>query len=191
MVNIPQEENMSDTVVTQVRGGRNTKRYSSSTRVRCWAFTLNNYSMEEVDGILKSGVDYVMQEEVGKKGTPHIQGVLRWKNAIRFGTVKKFLPKAHIEPCKNWVASIQYCSKIESRSGKMWSNVIDVDEKRKNGTLTLTQLEKEKIEINKLFHSNFELWKQKMMKKDIEWCVENNEVRYDEMFMGSEEWMNE
>ena len=177
--------NMSDTVLTQEKRGRNTNSYSTSTRKRCWCFTINNHSEEELEKIIQSGCDYVMQEEEGKKGTVHIQGVLRYKNAVRFPTVKKLLVRAHIEPCRNWPASVQYCSKVETRKGRMWSNVIKVEERRSNGTVTLTQEEQKKNESMWLFKNDFEKWKSEQVKKDVKWMMRNY-VMSPELYMGAE-----
>lgn len=176
---------MSDTVLTQGERGRNSNR-SSSHRSRCWCFTLNNQMEAEIQKILNSEHGYVMQEETGKQGTNHLQGVMKFKNPVRFSTVKKFLLRAHWEPCKKWIASVQYCSKVETRSGRMWSNVIDVNGRRENGTVALTQNEKKNIEENKLFNENFKEWKKIHIEKDVEdsmisWELNHSDV---DLFMG-------
>lgn len=174
--------NMTDTVLTHDERGRNTK-VSSSMRKRCWCFTQNNHTEDDVNKIVDTNFGYVMQEETGKNGTSHLQGVIKYPNAVRFSTVKKLLPKAHIEVCKNWVASIQYCSKVESRTGRMWSTVIDVDARREIGTVTLTQNEKLKLENDKLFHKDFEKWKAKMIYGDVTWSMKNTAFSKGELFM--------
>lgn len=56
--------------------------YNMSGRIR-WCFTLNNYSEEEYDLFCTFGNDYckyfVMGREVGKEGTPHLQGYFSLK----------------------------------------------------------------------------------------------------------------
>lgn len=58
-------------------------------RTTNWVFTLNNYTPEEIDALiysaepkLRDGEDsnvafVAFSEEVGKKGTPHLQGFLQ------------------------------------------------------------------------------------------------------------------
>ncbi len=96
-------------------------------RARSWAYTLNNYDQKDVTHLHslfpKGGtVNYVMQEEVGTEGTPHLQGCIRFKEAKTFATIKKIYPKAHWEQCKNWLASIRYCTKEDTREGEIYSN---------------------------------------------------------------------
>ncbi len=97
---------------------------SRNTRGRAWCFTLNNYTAESIELLTAMGHDtdaqYLFGEEIGKQGTPHLQGVIRWKNARTFSSVKDHLPPGcHIEPCKKWHASLNYCSK----DGKTFTNI--------------------------------------------------------------------
>lgn len=60
-------------------------------QLRNFCFTLNNYTPEDVEEI-KHCNKYkyiVFGFEIGKKGTPHLQGYVEWKNYIRFQTLKK------------------------------------------------------------------------------------------------------
>lgn len=50
--------------------------------------------------------------EVGKQGTPHIQGYVYFKNKVLFSTLKDMLPHAHIERARgNPEENKVYCSK--------------------------------------------------------------------------------
>lgn len=60
------------------------------------------------------------QLEVGESGTPHFQGCFKLKSPAYFPTVKKWLPTAHLEPCKDWLASLKYCSKKDGRIDGPW-----------------------------------------------------------------------
>ncbi len=90
------------------------------TRARIWCFTINNpdekeesqLSHEKFLGEIKS---IIWQVEEGKEKTPHIQGVIQFKNQITFGQIKKKLPTAHLEVCRNFAASKLYCQKDEGR----------------------------------------------------------------------------
>lgn len=95
---------------------------SRNTKGRAWCFTWNNYEASDISyltGTLEQG-KYIFGEEVGSNGTPHLQGVVKWDNPRSFKAMQKlFQQKAHIEPCKNWNASINYCSK----DGKTYTNI--------------------------------------------------------------------
>ncbi len=90
---------------------------------RAWFMTLNNYTKEDIDTLTQPRTNllkYIFQEELGKNGTPHLQGSFYFKNAIGLKTLKELNSKAHWEKAKNWEACINYCSKKESRNGKIY-----------------------------------------------------------------------
>lgn len=87
---------------------------SCNTKYRTWILVINNWSDEEWQetlNIFKTAVDYVLAKEVGTQGTRHLQCCVKWKNPRSFSGMKKAFPRAHIEVCKNWKASVQYCKK--------------------------------------------------------------------------------
>jgi len=96
---------------------------SQKTRSRAWCFTINNFTEEDEKEIQGIDGDYVYQPEVGEKGTPHLQGVLRLKHAKTFSAMKKVNGRAHWERCKNWIASVQYCMKQETSAGDIRTNM--------------------------------------------------------------------
>jgi len=79
------------------------------------------------------GGNYVFQEETGEKGTKHLQGIFMFKNAVSFKKLKSNIPTAHIEVCRNQKASIRYCSKKETRTGEIYTN-IDIEKVLGTGT---------------------------------------------------------
>ncbi len=94
-------------------------------RSRNWTFTFNGYNANNVTQITQtfSKQLYVFQEETGATGTKHLQGLLRFKDAKTFKTVTKMLGgTAHIEVCRNVRASEIYCTKEETRTGKIYTN---------------------------------------------------------------------
>lgn len=102
---------------------------SRNTKKRAWCFTWNNYTNNNIEYLiqkLQSPTSYLFGEEVGDSGTPHLQGVVRFKNARSFSSVRKLFMENHIEPCKNWQASLNYCSK----DGETYTNI----EKQKTRT---------------------------------------------------------
>lgn len=66
--------------------------------------------------------DYTAQDEVGEAGTPHIQGCVRYKLQKDMSTMKGVFPRAHLEICRDWDASMEYCSKSDTKAegGRTW-----------------------------------------------------------------------
>lgn len=121
------------------------------TKARGYCFTLNNYTAEDIDNLVKLEIEYGFQEETGESGTPHLQGYLYYPNAVSFETVKKLLPRAHIEKMQNLAKSRNYCRKEETRTGAVYSNMPEI------GTVgTVAQL-KNNLEESKNYKKNF--WK--------------------------------
>ena len=85
---------------------------NSDKRARTWLCTLNNPSitLEEVHRITEA-VYTVGQLEQGANGTPHLQFVQNFKNAVRLGHFKKCLPQAHCEPVLVDNGADKYCMK--------------------------------------------------------------------------------
>lgn len=93
------------------------------SRNRLFAFTLNNPSKEEIASIESFDCEYLFQEEKGEETkTEHLQGMLYFKNARFFAAVRKLLPRAHIEVGKSKAYLCRYCSKDDTRSGRIYSN---------------------------------------------------------------------
>lgn len=93
----------------------------SLPKFKNWCFTLNNYTQLEVDALKACGnlVKYmVVGHEVGESGTPHLQGFVTMKNAVRFNSMKQLLgDRAHIEPAREKVEkNFRYCTK----DGDFW-----------------------------------------------------------------------
>lgn len=81
-------------------------------RSRNYCFTINNYTEGDLLQCKTLECRYlVVGEEVGESGTPHLQGTVCFVNTRTFSAVKKDLPKAHIEVCRNVQSSITYCKK--------------------------------------------------------------------------------
>ncbi len=103
------------------------KAMNSSCRSRSWCFTLNNYTIDNINTLTHP--DFILivnkfcfQEEIGKNENKHLQGVINFKSARHFETMKKLLPKAHWEQCRNLKRSLMYCSKEETRNGKIYTH---------------------------------------------------------------------
>jgi len=79
-----------------------------------WCYTLNNYTLEEVEYLKTIECKYhVFQSEVGERGTPHIQGFIQLKKKKRFNQVKELISqRAHIENMKGTaLEASDYCEK--------------------------------------------------------------------------------
>lgn len=95
-----------------------------------WSFTYNNYNLETLDSFataLRHFCDwYVFQEETGENETKHLQGTLKCKKKTRMTELKYLDKSIHWEPTKSVLASVAYCTKQASRTGKQWIYNIDI-----------------------------------------------------------------
>lgn len=117
---------------------------------RNFCFTINNYSEEDYHNLLKIPAEYlIIGYETGEKGTPHIQGYIELKKRTRFETLKKMMPRAHIETRKGTSAqAADYCKKDgkyeEWGTRKMQGKRNDLDKVREcalnDGMRTVTSI---------------------------------------------------
>lgn len=119
---------MSQTVPLESGEKRGNTRVSSSKK---WCFTFNNPvdrkngSPDVLSKILGDLGLYVFQEERGKCGTDHYQGCVMFKKECRpIETVG--IKDIHWEKCKNWNASLAYCTKSDTRVGQIYTNIEDL-----------------------------------------------------------------
>lgn len=80
-----------------------------------WCFTLNNYTNDEYSSIVNIFNDksklYIIGDEVGECGTPHLQGYVEFKSKLRPLGLFSF-KRIHWEKCKGSKdENIAYCSK--------------------------------------------------------------------------------
>jgi len=92
----------------------NTKPPPKTMRKLC--FTINNYTNTEYKDLLsvidKRFYKAIIGKEVGENGTPHLQGYIEFHSPKTWSTIKKLLPRAHIERAKGTRAqNVAYCSK--------------------------------------------------------------------------------
>lgn len=98
-----------------------------------WFFTYNNYDLEQVEQMEQVFRHeckwYVFQEETGESGTKHLQGTICLKVKQRLSSLKKIYCRSiHWENTKSVKASIAYCQKEKTRTGKQWVFGIEVPE---------------------------------------------------------------
>lgn len=107
-----------------------TRRHKQSPQYNYWFFTYNNYKVEQIEQIEQVFRHeckwYIFQEETGNEGTNHLQGTICLKTKQRLTQLKHIEPAIHWEPTKSVKASIEYCTKYETRSGKIYTHGIDI-----------------------------------------------------------------
>ena len=96
--------------------GGNTKPQISASKK--WCFTHNNYTREilvqYVQCFAAKSLTFIIGEEVGEEGTPHLQGWIKSEKRFRPTELKLQFKwnAAHWEKCKgNDLSNIKYCSK--------------------------------------------------------------------------------
>lgn len=125
---------MAQMAQTAPRRNTNNIRLGNRSKSRNWCFTLNNYTEEEVKNLCDNKYQYIFQEETGAEGTPHLQGLICLTNPQALSYMKRINGRAHWEITRNKIASIQYCSKEETRTGKIYTNMKIADNFSTNGT---------------------------------------------------------
>lgn len=92
-----------------------------------WTFTINNPEIQFRDLFLhlkKISKEFYFQLEKGEKcGTLHYQGCLSLLKKENFDGMKNLLGiyNAHIDKCKEWFGSKNYCQKNETRVAGPWN----------------------------------------------------------------------
>lgn len=118
------DKHIENTNETQVLEGGNTR----ETPSRNWTFTYNNYNSDTIDTLvsyfeMNNKNKYIFQEETGNKGTNHLQGYIHFENARKFKQLFKIDKNIHWEKCKSILACINYCKKLDTRTGKVYTNM--------------------------------------------------------------------
>ncbi len=83
------------------------------SKIRNVCYTLNNYTCEHVTSLKAIPSTYhIMGFETGESGTPHIQGLICFKNSRSFKSVHKDLFKSHLESMRGThKQASDYCKK--------------------------------------------------------------------------------
>lgn len=97
------------------------------SKFKTWFFTWNNPTKDDEElsrALSLANSKFMFQLEVGKTGTRHYQGVVKFVSPRPFETVKTLISAhAHIEKTKNFKAAVAYCSKEDTREDGPWSNM--------------------------------------------------------------------
>lgn len=104
-----------------VKSLKGSKTAKPRNRSNGFCFTVNNYDQEDIE-ILKTFYEnddnctyLIFGKEQGKKGTPHLQGYIYFKNKIEFNKVMKQFVPWHVEAqkAKTNVKAYVYCMEDE------------------------------------------------------------------------------
>lgn len=103
-------------------GNENSLPLSKKKEIQCKniCITVNDWTIEEKSKLvqyLQWYCDkYIVCEEIGENGTPHLQGAFVLKNKDRFGGIMNKLGfKCHLEKMRvDWKQQVEYCSKGEN-----------------------------------------------------------------------------
>lgn len=95
-----------------------------------WCFTINNPTDGDETKMLncfskRGTLQYFAQDEIGKNGTPHLQGCVVFKCQRTMSAVAKDFPRARLSVMyKALAANRSYCTKEETRApnGRRWSS---------------------------------------------------------------------
>ena len=125
---------------------------NTSPRSRKWIFVIHNWTTEHVTKIIDfctiNGHEYLFAEEMGEeKNTPHLQGYIQSKNAIRFDTLKNLEKTIHLEKAKgNLQQQFDYITKKTENTIQTSKNPMKKTSKKsslkmssKNGSLNTTK----------------------------------------------------
>ena len=104
--------------ITQEREG-NTIPLSLNTRCRKWVFVLNNYDEKIYAKILyflkSKNSKFIIGKEIGKNGTPHLQGYMNFKDSVSLKTLKDLCNQWHLEKAKGTdIENLNYYKKDEN-----------------------------------------------------------------------------
>jgi len=82
-------------------------------QLRNFCFTLNNWTDEEITTIKTIKFKYLIYgKEVGESGTPHLQGYMELAGRRDFDSIKKIIPRMHIEVRRGTAKEASdYCKK--------------------------------------------------------------------------------
>jgi Putative viral replication protein len=116
-----------------------------------WAFTLNNYTDEDVErlNLLGDRIKYLIAgKEVGETGTPHLQGFVQAASRVTMLQIKNILgSNPHVEPARQCDNAIEYCKKdgdyFEVGQFRRAGSRSDLEEFKndvKNGMLSLKEI---------------------------------------------------
>lgn len=94
-----------------------------------WDVVINNYTIDTMQLLptLPNLLKYCYQEEIGESGNKHLQCVLCFNKPITLRQLQQCTLKAmSARPINSWINALAYCHKMETRNGKVFSNIPEV-----------------------------------------------------------------
>lgn len=108
------------------------KEVKNEYKSKHWCFTFNNYDTYDIEIILMKfklcAKKWIFQEEIGETGTKHLQGVVEFITRKTLSNIQKdFNKNIHWGGTRSLKGSIAYCSKLDTRAGKVYNCGFDID----------------------------------------------------------------
>lgn len=124
--------------------------------LRNGCYTLNNWTDTEYNLLKELSYTYqVIGKEIGEGGTPHLQGYIEFKNRMRFSTLKKKLPRLHIEARKGTaLQASDYCKK--EGNYEVFGTISE--QGKRNDILAATQMILDKKPLKEIANANPEVF---------------------------------
>lgn len=99
---------------------------------RNYFFTWNNYQLDDITNLItwfkERNAKFIFQEEKGHgSGTPHLQGHVCFRSSVPKKLMDKKVPWC--EFTKNIRAATAYCSKLDTRAGKVYCEGFSIPER--------------------------------------------------------------
>lgn len=116
---------MTDTLDTvETHGTTSMRDGNTKNSSRAWFFTWNNFEKNDIEWLKTQFSDekYVFQEEKGEKTqTTHLQGVIYFRNARSFNSMRNLHNQIHWERCRSVRDAVKYCQKSDTACGGRWA----------------------------------------------------------------------
>lgn len=124
-----------------------------TNRSRAWCFTCNNYTDDDIKKFQEFPSEYLIYgEEVGKEGTPHLQGFIYFASQRTLNGLKKKLhPTAHFESARDIPASIEYCKK----DGKVYEQGVPPRQGKRTDMEGIHKMLQDRTSMKDIADSNF------------------------------------
>lgn len=116
------------------------KKVKQVSPARGWAFTLNNYTEDEYSSIVQQFQEvgdnfyWGVGKEIGKEGTPHLQGWCYAMTAKKWRPLPRYSVKRDGVECSHWskftkcmLANHRYCKKESSYISNYSEEVVEFD----------------------------------------------------------------
>jgi hypothetical protein len=131
------------------------------SRSRNYCFTLNNYTIEELNELQEKGIKEVKYIIVGQEiapetGTPHLQGFIIFRNAKTLKACIKSMPKrSHIEICKGTpYENYLYCKKEDNVCWELGDRPEKVGQGKRQDLLEIKKKIAQNVKIKEMLETD-------------------------------------